>query len=317
MASKFIRAERNTEDSLNYSDPNRWNNAAADYNAAVGESSKLAATRLITLTNDLHPISAASDPRALDLGAGTGSLTHLLSDAFPSLPILATDISPGMLEKLMATGALANKKNVTTQVADMSSPVGGEVTEGSFSHVFSTMAIQVLPNPADEGTLGKWASLLQPDGVVAIAVWDFNEVCGPHSIWTEAAKAVDPFYESPPPLPPRHWYGHTQVEEELKKVGFRDVMSEVLDIGFNVGKEGFMRFFWESENPMPIERLASFKGDLSKVKLEMDRLLDEKYDSGKKIPLFAALAVGKRPAQTLDFWGDENLYEELYKFVHI
>jgi SAM-dependent methyltransferase len=296
MAANPIRAECKNEDSLNYSDPNRWNNAAGDYNTAVGKSSKLAASRLITFANNLYSISTAPNSRALDLGAGTGSLTHLLSDAFPSLPILATDISPGMLEKLMVTGASTNKKNISTQVADMASPVGGEVTEGSFSHVFSTMAIQVLPDPADEGTLDKWASLLQLEGVVAIAIWDFDEVCGPHSIWTEAAKAVDPSYESPPPLPPRHWYGRTQLEEGLKKVGFRDVRSEVLDIGFNVGKEGFMRFFWESENPMPIERQASFEGDLSKVNFEMDRLLDEKYDRGKKIPLSAALAVGKKPA---------------------
>jgi hypothetical protein len=71
------------------------------------------------------------------------------------------------------------------------------------------------------------------------------------------------------------------------------VNSEVLDIGFNVRKEGFIQFFWESENPMPKDRQASFQGDLGKVKVEMGRILDQVYDGVRKIPLSAPLAVGR------------------------
>lgn len=70
--------------------------------------------------------------------------------------------------------------------------------------------------------------------------------------------------------------------------------SEVVHLGFDVGKEGFMRFFWESENPMPKDRQSSFEGDLGKVKVEMERILDEVYEGGPKIPLSAALAVGRK-----------------------
>ncbi|EPE25358.1 S-adenosyl-L-methionine-dependent methyltransferase [Glarea lozoyensis ATCC 20868] len=281
--------------SSKWSDPNKWDDAAAEYNEAVGRSSRLGAAHLITLADALHPISSVSNARAIDLGAGTGSLTHLLSAAFPSLPILATDISPGMLEELMTIADLTRNQSITTQVADMASPVGGAVTEGSFSHVFSTMAIQVLPEPAGEGTLKKWSSLLAPRGIVAIGMWDFDENCGPHTLWAEAATAVDPSYRNPSLLPPRHWYGRAQLEKGLKEAGFRDIKSEVLDIGFHVGKEGFMRFFWESGNPMAKDRQASFKGDLAKVKVEMERLLDGVYEGGRKIPLSAALAVARRP----------------------
>lgn len=276
------------------SDPQKWDAAAAQYNDAVGRSSRLGAARLIAMANALHPLDTPT-ARAIDLGAGTGSVTHLLAEKYPELPILATDISPGMLHQLMSIAKDHARTKITTQVVDMAAPVGSAAAKGAFSHVFSTMAIQVLPDPAGEGTLAQWARLLQPDGIVAIGIWDFDENCGPHALWAEAAKAVDPSYVNPPLLLPRHWTGRAELEEGLKKAGFTDVQSEVMQLGFDIGKEGFMRFFWESGNPMPKDRQSSFEGDLGKVKVEMERILDEVYDSGSKIPLSAALAVGRKP----------------------
>jgi hypothetical protein len=144
-----------------------------------------------------------------------------------------------MLEQLMSTVT----SNITSQVADMAAPVGGAAEAGKFSHVFSTMAIQALPDPAGEGTLAQWARLLAPDGIVAIGIWDIVENCGPHALWAEAAAAVDPSYVNPPMLPARHWLGRKELKEGLKKAGFTDVRSEVFQIGFDVGSEGCMRFF--------------------------------------------------------------------------
>ncbi|CZR50407.1 uncharacterized protein PAC_00279 [Phialocephala subalpina] len=251
-------------------EPERWDTAAEKYNDAVGRSSRFGADRLIAMADALQSLNAPS-AHAIDLGAGTGSVTHLLADKYPSLPILATDISPGMLNQLMSIAKDPATTKITTQVADMAAPVGGAASEGTFSHVISTMAIQVLPDPAGEGTLAQWARLLQPNGVVAIGIWDFDENCGPHAL---------------------HWSGRADLEGGLKKAGFNEVTSEVMHLGFDVGKEGFMQFFWESGNPMPKDRQSSFEGDLGKVKVEMERILDEVYDGGSKIPLSAALAVG-------------------------
>lgn len=144
------------------------------------------------------------------------------------------------------------------------------------------MVIQVLPDPAREGTLAQWARPLAPDGIIAIGIWNFGEHVGPHELWAEAAKAVNPNYVNPPLLPPRHWTGRKELEEGLEVAGFRDVRSEELEIGFDVGKEGFMKFFGESGNPMTGERQASFRGDLGLVKGEMERSLDEVYDVGER-----------------------------------
>jgi SAM-dependent methyltransferase len=281
-----------TTEPQTFSEPGQWNNAAAQYNDAVGRSTRLAAARLIALTETLDPPLSAPDARAIDLGAGTGSLTHELAAHYPELPILATDISSGMLDQLSLSTRTTDK--ITTQIADMAAPVGGAAKEGGFSHVFSTMAIQVLPDPAGEGNLAQWERLLVPGGIIAIGIWDFDENCGPLSLWAEAATAVDPAYVDSPLLPPRHWTGCAQLEQGLKAAGFQDVRAEVAHVGFNVGKEGFMRFIWESGNPMAVDRQATFKGDLMRVKIEMERLLDEKYDGGARIPLSTALAVGHK-----------------------
>ena len=283
---------RETTGSQSLPDPGKWDNAAAQYNDAVGRSSRLGAARLIALAETLDPPLSAPDARAIDLGAGTGSLTHQLAARYPELAILATDISPRMLEQLMSSTPTTHK--ITTQIADMAAPVGGAAGEREFSHVFSTMAIQVLPDPAGEGTLAQWERLLVPGGIIAIGIWDYDENCGPHALWADAAKAVDPDYVNPPLLPPRHWTGCAQLEQGLKAAGFQDVRAEVARVGFDVGKEGFMRFFWESGNPMPVERQASFKGDLGRVRIEMERLLDEGYNGGVKIPLSVGLAVGRK-----------------------
>ena len=158
------------------------------------------------------------------------------------------------------------------------------------------MAIQVLPAPDEIGTLARWAQLLAPDGIVAIVIWDFDEYCGPHALWAEAAVAVDHGYVNPPVMPPRHWTGCAHLEAGLKGAGFRDAHAEVYEIGFDVGKEGFMRyFFWESGNPMAVDRQSTFKGDLEEVRAEMGRLLDVGFDEGRKLQLSAALALGRKP----------------------
>lgn len=141
----------------------------------------------------------------------------------------------------------------------------------------------------------QWARLLTPDSVLAIATWDFDEVCRPHAIQAEAAKIVDPNYINPPLTPASHWTGRAQLEAGLKATGFRDVEAEVLQIGFDVGKEGFLRFFWGSRDPMTGDRKASFEGwgDLGEVRREMERILSGRYDEGRRISVVGCVGGGE------------------------
>lgn len=273
------------------SDAPTWDFHAQHYDDAVGKSSHHGISRLISLVETVNPPLSSPDARVLDLGAGTGSLAFQLTEKYPTLPILATDISAGMLEQIRASSLWTS--NITTQVVDMRAPVGGSVSEGEFSHVFSTMAIQSLPGGED--VVARWSRLLRPDGVLAIAVWDMEmpNGSGVHAVWAEAAIAVDPSYVNPPILPPGHWLGLRALEAGLEAAGFEVEKAESLYVGFDLGTEGFMRFFWEMGNPMPLQRQASFKGDLERVKVEMERLLDEVYDGGRNIPLWVGVVVAR------------------------
>ncbi|KAL8735316.1 MAG: hypothetical protein Q9166_000861 [cf. Caloplaca sp. 2 TL-2023] len=112
------------------------------------ESTRIAADRLITLAHD-HRSLTTSDARPIDFGAGTGSLTHQLAAGAPALPTLATDIS-SMVDKLGALRSDAAASLVTSQVVDMAN-LFGAVSEGTSSHIFGMMAIQVLPAPDKTG----------------------------------------------------------------------------------------------------------------------------------------------------------------------
>ena len=55
-----------------------------------------------------------------------------------------------------------------------------------------------------------------------------------------------------------------------------------------------MDFFWASGNPMPKNRIRSFKGDIEKVKVVMEKILIEGYDDGRSIFVDTALALARK-----------------------
>jgi trans-aconitate methyltransferase len=90
----------------------KWDSYANSY-SRVNRVTQIPADRLVTLTDTLHLFSVR-ESYVLDSGAGDGVLTKPLSQRYPSIPILATDISSAMLSKIDAT----NLPNVTTQIVD-------------------------------------------------------------------------------------------------------------------------------------------------------------------------------------------------------
>ena len=269
-----------------------WDNAAAQYNDAVGRMSRSAADRLVTLADKYHSFDCP-DNNAIDLGAGTGSLTNTLSSRFPTLPILATDISERMLEELRASTPAISGNMVSTRVLDMADPTAHGVPEGSFSHAFSTFALQAIEGQPQDAIQGIH-QILRPHGTVALAIWDFDGMCSPHQIWREAAQSVDSAYVNPPILSDSQWTGLRQLEAGLKQAGFREIRTEVFRCHLDVGTKGFMDFFWESGNPMPKDRIRSFEGNIEKVKVAMERILNERYHDGRSIFVDTALALARK-----------------------
>lgn len=104
----------------------------------------------------------------------------------------------------------------------------------SFSHVFSAMAVQVLPHLsiALDGALYSLHRLLRPFAVAATALWDFDEPCGPQAVWDAAARAVDPSYMSSCLVSQHSWTGGLRkLEAGLKEVRFEDIRAAVCRVG--------------------------------------------------------------------------------------
>lgn len=106
--------------------------------------------------------------RALDVGAGTGSLSLLLADLFDE--IVLVDTSTGMLEAAAAKVAAAGSAlpaRITTLAADLSTPGAPPDDLGPVDAAYSLMA---LHHVRDTGALLRTLhGLVRPDGLLLLA----------------------------------------------------------------------------------------------------------------------------------------------------
>ena len=132
--------------------------------------------------------------RVLDVAAGAGGQTLAAARRVgPSGAVLATDISPAILEYAQAEASAAGLSNVTTRVMDGENL---EVEPGSFDAVISRVGLIYFPD--QQKALGEMRRALRDGGRVAAIVYstpDRNEFFSiPVSIIRRRAAL-------PPPLP--------------------------------------------------------------------------------------------------------------------
>lgn len=285
---------------------NPWTRASEAYNQAVGRATKKGALELVQKTNARLPF-IGSDVRIIDLGAGTGSMTLTLAEAYPDAQIMATDISEGMLSQLrkartsqLAASQDPTKNHVSVRVLDIQDACGkdGE-PEGAYTHALSTFVIEQISNP--QAAVNSMFSLLRPNSgsVAAIGQWDYSRQCDPHAVWEEAAAEVEPSYQAPPRNFANTWESREDFEEGMRRAGFENVQGELFKCRFDsgIGVDGFMDFFWNNQNPNPYatSRMESWPGDLQPVKDAMRRIVEERIRSGKGLWTDMGLIVGTKP----------------------
>lgn len=132
--------------------------AARDYDAAAAvqrRSASLLAARLREATGVLPP------GRILEFGCGTGLLTRHLRANFPRSTLLATDLSPAMLDRARET-VRGTAGGTTFRVMDGEYPDA----EGPFGLIASNLCFQWFTDR--RGALERLAALLEPGGVLAV-----------------------------------------------------------------------------------------------------------------------------------------------------
>lgn len=202
----------------------QWENAAEAWHRwgpLLGEWLGPATERML----DLAGVQTGS--RVLDVAAGAGEQTlRAARRVTPSGRVLATDISPAILEFAATTARAAGLSQVATREVD--GEMLDELPAGTFDAVISRVGLIYFPN--QQKALGGMMHVLRPGGRVGVIVYSTPQNNAffsiPVSIIRRRAKL-------PPPLPgqpgPFSLGADGVLAATLERAGLRDVIVEKMD----------------------------------------------------------------------------------------
>ena len=173
----------------------------------------------------LDTAGVATGSRVLDVAAGAGGQTLVAAQRVgPSGHVLATDISPAILEYAARAAADAGLSNVATQEVDGERLTG---VEGTFDAVISRVGLIYFPD--QQAALTGMRDALRPGGRVSSVVYSTADRNGFFSV---PIGIIRRRAQLPPPAPgqpgPFSLGAPGVAEEALTRAGFRDVEVEAV-----------------------------------------------------------------------------------------
>ena len=250
---------------------------------------------LLKSVSNLRPLT---DPNtnAFDNGCGTGVLTSVLKVEYPQIPVLATDVSDGMLSILRTRISDRKWTDVTARVLDSRDLSG--IQDNSFTHTFSAFMVCLAPDP--DQIVREMLRVTKPDGVLGLAVWGdarFGQMFAP---WEKACRELLPDHK-PPAVMGEEWTIDTNVRAGLEKAGFKDVEVRKEDQTWKwKSAEELARYLFEGGNPGNVKVIESFKadgGDVEKARTIYVRVVKENFSAGDGsvgIQIPATLATARK-----------------------
>jgi SAM-dependent methyltransferase len=220
--------------------------------------------RLVTLAK-IGPGS-----RVLDLATGIGepALTAARAVA-PNGVVIATDLSPGMLEGARERAAAAGIHNVVFREADAETI---EIPERDFDAALSRWGLMFLPNLP--GALRRVRELLVNGGRFAVSVWDKEENVPMMHLATDAARRLANIAPPPPgALGPCRLADNAALGQLFREAGFADFHIEPFTVTFEFeSPEQFALF--RSDTATPFRRMMESLEPALRKKI-MDAIVDE------------------------------------------
>jgi SAM-dependent methyltransferase len=202
-----------------------WHRYAPTLNAWLGPATE----RMLDLA-DVGP-----GQRVLDVAAGAGEQTLAIARRVaPGGSVLATDLSPQILEHAAAEARRAGLANVTTRAMDGENL---DLPDGSFDVVVSRVGLIYFPD--QHRALSEMRRVLAPGGRVAAIVYSTAErnafFSGPVSIIRRRANLGAPLPGQPGPFS----LGAPGVlQAAYERAGFRDVTVEVVPAPLRLSDAG-------------------------------------------------------------------------------
>ncbi len=180
----------------------------------------------------LDMASVGSGSHVLDVAAGAGDQTMIVANRIgPGGRVLATDLSPTILDFAATMASEAGFTNVETRVMDGESL--SELAAGSFDAVISRVGMIYFPD--QQRALAGMRHALKDGGKVAAMVYSTADKNGFFSI---PVSIIRRRANLPPPLPgqpgPFSLGGDGVLAEAFTKAGFKDVEVKVVDAPLQV-----------------------------------------------------------------------------------
>ena len=174
----------------------------------------------------LGTAGVGSGARVLDVAAGAGGQTLAAARRVgPDGHVLATDISPAILEYAAAAARDAGLANVETRELDGESLAG--VEDASFDAVISRVGLIYFPD--QQGALAEIRRVLRPGGRVSTVVYSTPEN---NRFFSVPVGIIRRRAESGPPLPgqpgPFSLGGEGILAAAYEQAGFRDVQVQAV-----------------------------------------------------------------------------------------
>jgi SAM-dependent methyltransferase len=231
-------------------------------------------------------LAAGTPARALELAAGTGIVTAEVARALPGTRIVATDLSPAMLE--VAAGRKETSR-VEFQAADAQDL---PFDDGGFDAVFCQFGVMFLPDKAR--AYGEMRRVLRPGGTLVFSVWERIE---DNPIAATVETALSGCFPTDPPRflsrIPHGYHDAAAIRDAVSTARFDQVDVATVTLPSVSPSPGDVAVGFCQGTPVR-HQIVSRGADLAAVTATVSAALTDKFGPGEVRADMAALVVTAR-----------------------
>ena len=249
--------------------PESWDRASHGYDENLAPFTGQYAEALI------ERLEVDDTLRVLEVAAGSGALTEVLHPEVAS--VLATDFSPGMIERLRARLAACGASNVECAVMDAQAL---EVEDESFDRAVSNFGVMLMSDRAR--AFGEMRRSLAPGGRAVVSAWAGPDQFEMFGTFLAAVQRALPDLPPPPAPPPIFSLADpARFAAEMEAAGFTDVRIDHVERHFEVDEVDAIWPLMTASAP-PVQGLLDHIGEAAaeRVSDALRELLTDRFGHG-------------------------------------